>query len=74
MGQTPVRTVNAQTNLKDLPLALCPDSIEGRLLGLSVADLLTLRFGEPVTVAVRGKRYRFEELHSDGSFKLRRAW
>lgn len=73
-GPRPVFQVTAETNLGEFPLTIHPDSIEGRLLAVGGANLLTLRFAERVIVAVSGKRYKFEELSSDGAFKLHRAW
>jgi hypothetical protein len=61
----------------NLPEVDWPDSIEGRLLGASVVDLLSLNFGgqfggEPVTATIRGKRYKFERVEKDGTFKLQK--
>jgi len=70
--QRSVLLATAETNLGDFPLVFHPDSVEGRLLEVGTADLLNLKFGERVIVGVSGKRYKFEELRSDGSFKLRK--
>lgn len=74
IGQGPVRQVAAETDLGDLPLIAYPDSVEGKLLGMSVDELLKLRFGESVTVGISGKRYKFSRLEKDGAFTLRKDW
>jgi hypothetical protein len=74
MGRNPVWRTMAETDLRDFPLIVHLDSVQGQLLGLSKEELLRLKFDESVMVAVSGRRYKFDRLESDGTFKLRKAW
>jgi len=74
MGRNPIWRIMAETDLRDFPLAVHPDFVQGQLLGLSKEQLLRLKFDEGVMVAVSGRRYKFDRLESDGSFNLRKAW
>jgi hypothetical protein len=70
--EAPVRIVKAEIDLDEAALRLHPDSIEGILLGLSVDELLRLKFDGSAVVGVHAKRYKFTRLEKDGAFTLRR--
>jgi len=70
MRQGPVWRVTAELDLGDVQ----PDSVDGRLLGLSKEELLKLKSVEEAIVSVNGRRYKFAELQSDGAFTLRKDW
>lgn len=76
IGQDLPLEVKAEMNLVNFPVNAHPDSIEGQILGLSKQELLRLSptSGEAVIVTIRGKRYRFATLGSDGAFTLCKDW
>ena len=51
-----------------------PDSFKGKLLGVTLEQVLQFKFDPGVEVGFRGKRYRFAELDKDGSFTLVKGW
>lgn len=73
VGGSSVRYVRADMSV-DFPLTVFPDLIEGRLLGLTVEELVQLKFSEDVVVGMGGKRYKFSQFEKDGTFVLKKDW
>jgi hypothetical protein len=69
-----ITTVMAETNLGPSPQLGFPESIEGKLVGLTPQLLNQLKFGQDVEVGFEGKRYKFSRLEKDGSFELQKDW
>jgi hypothetical protein len=68
------RVIKAETDLGEFPLSPHPDSVKGRLLGLTAEELHRLSVDKSVTVGVSAKRYKFVRLEKDGTFTLRKDW
>jgi hypothetical protein len=70
----PVWPVKAlETGLGPSPQLETPEMITGRLVDLTVDEILKIKFGNNVRVGFEGGRYRFVTLEKDGSFELRRV-
>lgn len=73
IGHSEVQQVWAEARrLTPSPQLKTPETITGRLLGLTRAQLLSLRYGLEVVVGFEGHPYRFTRLDQDGQFAL--AW
>jgi hypothetical protein len=73
MGNGPISKVRAEIDFdlsSDQPI---PEVLKGKLLGLTLDQLVTIKFAQNVTVALEGRRYTFNPLHKDGTFQLTKA-
>ena len=66
------REVKAETDMTASGPFDSPDAIVGRLLTLPGTE--ELREIEGNDVLYEGEVYRFQALHADGAFELRKAW
>jgi hypothetical protein len=65
-----IRVVKAA--IESLPQST-PPTIFGRLLNVTLLELLKLDSGEDVTVIFKGRQYKFIWLENDGTFELQRT-
>jgi hypothetical protein len=69
-----VATVMAEIDLGPSPQLAFPDSLDGKLVGITPELLSRLKFGQGVDVVFSGKAYKFSRLENDGTFGLRKDW
>jgi hypothetical protein len=69
-----ITTVRAETDLGPSPQLATPESIEGRLVGLTPEEVLNIKFGNDVEACFEGRRYKFTVLEKDGTFELGKDW
>ena len=69
-----VSTVMAEIDLGPSPQLAFPDSLDGKLVGITPKFLSRLKFGQGVDVVFSGKAYKFSRLENEGTFELRKDW
>ncbi|AXC16097.1 hypothetical protein ACPOL_6889 (plasmid) [Acidisarcina polymorpha] len=73
-SRSPVTSVRAEADLDQDAASGAPDFFFGKLLDVTLGQIIQFKFAPGVEVGFRGKRYKFEELGKSGSFKLRKDW
>jgi hypothetical protein len=68
-----VNTVMAEANLGDYAEFGFPESFSGKLIGLTLEQILHFKSAPGVEIGFRGAPYRFEELEMDGALLLRKG-
>jgi hypothetical protein len=68
-----VNTVMAEANLGDYDEFGFPNSFSGKLVGLTLGQILHFKSAPGVEIGFRGAPYRFEELGMDGAFRLHKG-
>ena len=69
-----VETVMTEMDVSPPPYFIFPDSLDGQLVDVNPELVQQLKFGESVSIAFGGRRYKFNRLESDGRFQLGKAW
>lgn len=69
-----ISVIRAETDLGPSPQLGIPESIRGKVVGLTTEELVDLQFGSDVEVGFEGRRYRFTRLDKDGTFELQKDW
>jgi hypothetical protein len=69
-----VHTVMAEMDVGPSPQLAFPDSLPGKLVGITPELLSRLKCGQGVDVVFSGRAYRFSRLENDGTFELRKDW
>jgi hypothetical protein len=67
-----VTTVVAEIDKGPSPQRAFPDSLDGKLVGITRGLRSQLKFGRGVDVVFSGKAYKFSRLENDGTFELRK--
>lgn len=69
-----ITAVRAETDLGPSSQLATPESIKGKLVGLTPEELLNIKFGSDVEACFEGRRYKFTLLEKDGTFELGKDW
>lgn len=71
IGNRVMQVKAAETGLEPSPLET-PSLIRGKLVGLTVEEILEIKHGTEVKVGFDSGQYQFTRLEREGQFELRR--